>query len=114
MMLLKGPRLARGMAWRVRATLTTSSAWVKLNPFRMVNNQGWKSPDFPLQVGVSSLGGLKLAQGWMLSWEGGGVGCNGGVSIDDVLCSLITGGEVGVVVGGEFQIGFQLEDELFG
>ena len=30
MMLLKGPRLARGMVWRVRATLKTSSARVKL------------------------------------------------------------------------------------
>ena len=39
-MLLKGPRLERGMAWRVRATLTTSPAWVSLNPFRMVDNQG--------------------------------------------------------------------------
>ena len=39
-MLLKGPRLARGMAWRVKATLTTSPAWVKLNPFRMVDSQG--------------------------------------------------------------------------
>ena len=42
------------------------------------------------------------------------VGCDGGVSIDDVLCSLITGGEVGVVVGEEFQIGVQLVNELFG
>ena len=35
----------------------------------------------------------------------GGFGCDGGVSIDDVLCSLITGSEVGVVVGEEFQVG---------
>ena len=32
--------LARGMAFRVRATLTLSSAWVRLNPLRMVDNQG--------------------------------------------------------------------------
>ena len=36
------------------------------------------------------------------------------MGVDDVLCSLITGGEVGVVVGEEFQIGFQLVNELFG
>ena len=36
------------------------------------------------------------------------------MSIDDVLCSLITGGEVGVVVGEEFQVGVQLMYELFG
>ena len=45
---------------------------------------------------------------------GRGDSCDSGVSIDDVLCSLITGGEVGVVVGKEFQIGVQLVDELFG
>ena len=39
-MLLKSPCLVRGMAWRVRATLTTSPDWVNLNPFRMVDNQG--------------------------------------------------------------------------
>ena len=36
------------------------------------------------------------------------------MSIVDVLCSLITGGEVGVVVGEELQVGVQLVDELFG
>ena len=36
------------------------------------------------------------------------------MSIDDVLCSLITGSEVGVVVGEEFQVGVQLMYELFG
>ena len=45
---------------------------------------------------------------------GGGFSCDGGVGVDDVLCSLITGGEVGVVVGEEFQIGVQLVNELFG
>jgi len=45
---------------------------------------------------------------------GGGFSCDSGVGGDDVLCSLITGGEDGVVVGEEFQIGFQLVNELFG
>ena len=36
------------------------------------------------------------------------------MSIDDVLCILITGSEVGVVVGEEFQVGVQLMYELFG
>ena len=44
----------------------------------------------------------------------GVVSFDGGVSIDDVLCSLVTGGEVGCVVSCELQVGFQLEDELFG
>ena len=46
--------------------------------------------------------------------EGGVFSSGGGVGVDDVLCSLITGGEVGVVVGEEFQIGVQLVNELFG
>ena len=45
---------------------------------------------------------------------GGGFSCDSCVEVDDVLCSLITGGEVGVVVGEGFQIAFQLVNELFG
>ena len=56
----------------------------------------------------------RFETGTRLLNEGGGVSSGGGVGVDDVLCSLITGGEVGVVVGKEFQIGVQLVDELFG
>ena len=49
-----------------------------------------------------------------MSGEGVGVSCDSVVGINDILRSLIIGGEVGVVVGEEFQIGFQLVNELFG
>ena len=47
-----------------------------------------------------------------MSGEGVGVSCDSVVGINDILRSLIIGGEVGVVVGEEFQIGFQLVNEL--
>ena len=44
----------------------------------------------------------------------GGVSCDGGVGVYDVICGLITGLEVGVIVYEELQIGVQLVKELFG
>ncbi len=46
--------------------------------------------------------------------EGGVFSGGGREGVDDVLCSLIIGVQVGVVVGEEFHVGFQLVNELFG
>ena len=45
--------------------------------------------------------------------EGGGISNGGGVGVDDVICGLITGLEVGVIVHEELQIGVHLVKELF-
>ena len=41
----------------------------------------------------------------------GGVSSGGEVGVDDVICGLVTGLEVGVVIHEELQIGVQLEKE---
>ena len=46
--------------------------------------------------------------------EGGVSGSGGREGVDDVLCSLIICVQVGVDVGEEFHVGFQLVNELFG
>ena len=44
----------------------------------------------------------------------GGICNGGGVGVDDVICGLITGLEVGVIVHEELQIGVHLVKELLG
>ena len=45
---------------------------------------------------------------------GGGVSCDSGVGVNNVICGLITGLEVGEIVHEELQIGVQLVKVLFG
>jgi len=46
--------------------------------------------------------------------EGGGISDGGGARVDDDICGLITGFEVGAIVHEEFQIGVHLVKVLFG